>query len=388
MPCFVDTVVSSHTGPLMTSWQVPFTRSSFFEWSSWNVCPARTGPLEGPDSPSQDRDLPYLASFQVILAIVRQNCAKLGKPRGLQAKISPFSSHMRAGQTFPPTCLQWSCAREYRWPVGFACTISFFCQFIALRSCTISMKRSQSRSLSRGSRRSDSRSASPGSERRGSRRSPARKDSRSPNRRDSQDSRSYSRGRDSRSRSRDDSRSPRRVEARRADTPDYIKLTDADAAFILGKGGKTKEKIARVAGAMLDLPQRSMTLEITGPPEARKRAIMYVECVMAQRVGDVVLDEEDPIFKSDCTIVDVPSECAGFVTGRQGSFLRMVEEEYCTIMFFVRLKGESRRPRDTEQMAIFGERRGRRGAELKVMAAIESKLEVLLPVSLSTASFP
>lgn len=30
-----------------------------------------------------------------------------------------------------------------------------------------------------------------------------------------------------------------------------ITLKDADAAFILGKGGKTKEKIARVAGAHL-----------------------------------------------------------------------------------------------------------------------------------------
>lgn len=37
-----------------------------------------------------------------------------------------------------------------------------------------------------------------------------------------------------------------------------------DAAFILGKGGKTKEKIAKVAGANIELPPRSLTLEITG----------------------------------------------------------------------------------------------------------------------------
>ena len=68
-----------------------------------NVCPARTGSLEGPKFPSEDRDLPYLASFQVKIVIVRQNCAKLGKSQGSQPKFSPFSGRMRAGQTVRPT---------------------------------------------------------------------------------------------------------------------------------------------------------------------------------------------------------------------------------------------------------------------------------------------
>uniref|UniRef100_A0A7S1N3R2 K Homology domain-containing protein n=1 Tax=Eutreptiella gymnastica TaxID=73025 RepID=A0A7S1N3R2_9EUGL len=176
--------------------------------------------------------------------------------------------------------------------------------------------------------------------------------------------------------SRSHSRSPQRLANRRSLTPDYVQLTDADAAFILGKGGKTKEKIGRVSGATLELPQRSLKLEITGEPEARRRAKKYVECVMAQRVGDVIVDESDPHFEKDCTIVPVPTECCGFVTGTNGAFLRMVEQEYGTIMFFVHLKGESERDRrGEERLAIFGERRARRGAELKVMAAIESRLE-------------
>ena len=52
-----------------------------------NVCPARTGSLEGPDFPSEGRYLPYLASFQVKIAIVRQNCAKLCKLRGSPPQI-------------------------------------------------------------------------------------------------------------------------------------------------------------------------------------------------------------------------------------------------------------------------------------------------------------
>ena len=174
-----------------------------------------------------------------------------------------------------------------------------------------------------------------------------------------------------RSRSREDSYSD--DEPRRS-PKDYIKLTDADAAFILGKGGKTKQKIARVSGAGLELPARSLTLEITGSDEERRLAKKYVECVMAQRVGDVVLDDRDSRFENDCTIVLVPSDCAGFVTGKNGAFLRQVEQEYGTIMFFVHLKSDEGTRRDGEKLAIFGPKRGRRGAELKVMAAIESRL--------------
>ena len=66
-----------------------------------NICPARTGPLEGPTFPSEDRDVPYLARCPVRIAPARPNCAKLGKSQGSQPEFSPSSSRMRAGQTFP-----------------------------------------------------------------------------------------------------------------------------------------------------------------------------------------------------------------------------------------------------------------------------------------------
>ena len=48
-----------------------------------------------------------------------------------------------------------------------------------------------------------------------------------------------------------------------------LKITNEDAAFVLGKNGKTKEKIARVSGADLDLYEQSLTLEIRGSDAAR-----------------------------------------------------------------------------------------------------------------------
>jgi len=154
-------------------------------------------------------------------------------------------------------------------------------------------------------------------------------------------------------------------------------ISDADAAFILGKGGKTKEKIARVSKVHLDLQERNheAVLEIKGTEKLRKRARKYIKCVMAQRVGPVEVDPDED-DDDDLTIISVPTECIGFVTGKSGNFLRQMEEEWCTLMFFAEYQGRSDTEKrgSTEKLAIFGERRGQRGAELKVMSAVEQKM--------------
>ena len=135
---------------------------------------------------------------------------------------------------------------------------------------------------------------------------------------------------------------PRRRTARPKKMPevDVLKITNEDAAFVLGKNGKTKEKIARVSGADLDLYEQSLTLEIRGSDAARGRAKKYVECVMAQRVGPVTID--DATDDDDLTCIQVPSEAVGFVTGSQGNFLRQVEEEWGTLMFFADFRGRNK----------------------------------------------
>jgi len=42
-----------------------------------------------------------------------------------------------------------------------------------------------------------------------------------------------------------------------------------DAAFVLGKNGSTKKKIARVCGADLDLNEHDLVLEIFGEAHTR-----------------------------------------------------------------------------------------------------------------------
>mmetsp|Transcript_31359 Transcript_31359/g.70604 ORF Transcript_31359/g.70604 Transcript_31359/m.70604 type:complete len:589 (+) Transcript_31359:72-1838(+) len=183
------------------------------------------------------------------------------------------------------------------------------------------------------------------------------------------DSRSRSRKKDSRSRSKSDPGKPKRPDDYGVDT---MKITDDDAAFILGKGGKTKEKIARVSCAEIELFERDLVLEIRGSKKQRRRAKKYAEGVMAQRTGPVTVDEN--YDDGDLTMLRVPQEAVGFVTGRAGNFLRTIEEEWGTLMFFVEVESSRSRSKEYEKLAIFGDVKARRGAELKVLSAVETKV--------------
>lgn len=187
--------------------------------------------------------------------------------------------------------------------------------------------------------------------------------------------RSDSRGR-SRSQKKDRSRSRSRSGGRQKRPEDYgvdtLKITDDDAAFILGKGGKTKEKIAKVAEAEIELFERDLILEIRGSKLQRKRAKKYCEGVMAQRTGPVsVTDDYDD---NDLTLLQVPQEAVGFVTGRAGNFLRSIEDQWTTLMFFCEVDKGRGRDKAFEKLAIFGSIRARRGAELLVLSAVETKV--------------
>jgi hypothetical protein len=197
---------------------------------------------------------------------------------------------------------------------------------------------------------------------------------------------------------------------------DRVSLTNEDAAFVVGRGGMCKFKIARAANARLDFNERESVVEIRGSPLARRRAAKYVRLVKAQRVGPVHLD---PVADDDgdLTIVIIPHDCIGYVTGKKGATMRSMEEEWGTLMFFIdeakkvqssssdddgskaeppldaqtghdpeQDKKEEENPDGKEEedqrkkrvgqgkLAVFGDQRGRRGTELKVMSAVEQKV--------------
>lgn len=151
-----------------------------------------------------------------------------------------------------------------------------------------------------------------------------------------------------------------------------MRVEDADAAFILGKGGKTKHKLALVSNCKIDLVERDLIIEMTGTELQRTRARRFIKCVMAQRNGKVYVDDTEDDDKV-LTLLDVPESAVGFVTGRMGNFLRTIESEWNVLMLFGDY-GDRKKPRDCETLHIFGDLRARRGAELKIMSAAECKV--------------
>jgi len=175
----------------------------------------------------------------------------------------------------------------------------------------------------------------------------------------------------------------RRVEPRFNNGPtDTMTMTGEDAAFLLGAGGSTKRKVARAAGARLELDDDAdgkHVLTVSGPDASRARAMDYVRWVLKQRLG--AIEVSGASARDDLSIVRVPADCVAYVTGKSGRVLRSVEEEFGTLLFFGKLVGDSgertgeetERGQTIETLCVLGDRRGRRGAELKVMSAVEHK---------------
>merc|ERR1712136_107911 len=98
----------------------------------------------------------------------------------------------------------------------------------------------------------------------------------------------------------------------------------------------------------------------------------YMKWLFDQLEGPVYVDGWEE--RDDCTVIDIPSDCIGYITGNRRATLGAMEEEWGVLMFFMNKHGDKGKGRGgSEMLAIFGDRRSRRGAELKVMSGVETK---------------
>ena len=155
-------------------------------------------------------------------------------------------------------------------------------------------------------------------------------------------------------------------------------LKPDELSYALGKKGMTRKKLARSSGCIVEYV--GYTVFMSGSKAERDRAQEYLGWLFEQLKGPVYVDGWEE--RDDVTMVDVPRDCVGYVTGARRATLGKIEEEWGTLMFFMstnmraadRMDEGGRREFDgSEKLAIFGSRRGRRGAELKCMSAVETK---------------
>lgn len=144
---------------------------------------------------------------------------------------------------------------------------------------------------------------------------------------------------------------------------------EGEISYALGKQGGTRKKLERSSGAIVQYV--GMVAVVSGTKSERCRVREYMKWLFQQLEGPVyVAGWED---REDCTVVDIPSDCIGYITGNRRATLGLMEEEWGTLMFFMSEEGGRGRGGGTERLAIFGPQRPRRGSELKVMSGIETK---------------
>ena len=56
-----------------------------------------------------------------------------------------------------------------------------------------------------------------------------------------------------------------------------VRVTAPDVGFLLGKGGRTKEKLARVSGCQIEIREKQNVVEVYGSAQNRRRAEKYPE---------------------------------------------------------------------------------------------------------------
>merc|ERR1719443_1535534 len=109
---------------------------------------------------------------------------------------------------------------------------------------------------------------------------------------------------------------------------------------------------------------------MTGTKQERTRAREYLTWLFQQRVGAVEVDYSK---RDDVTVLQVPKDCVGFVTGHKGTSLRAVEDATGTFCF---IEGGREDPhRDPKPLLVFGSAPARQIAEERLRAKIEQKLE-------------
>jgi len=145
---------------------------------------------------------------------------------------------------------------------------------------------------------------------------------------------------------------------------------DDELSYALGKQGGTRKKLERSSECVVQYVGH--TAIFSGTRSERRRAREYMKWLFEQLEGPVYVDGWEE--RDDCTVVEVPADCIGYVTGARRAALGGIEEEWGVLMFFMNKKGDGGgRSGRSEQLIIFGPKRARRGAELKVMSSVETK---------------
>jgi rRNA processing protein Krr1/Pno1 len=98
-----------------------------------------------------------------------------------------------------------------------------------------------------------------------------------------------------------------------------MSLERSEIAYLLGRNGSTKQRLASFSGARLEIDpgDDGGRIEVIGTQEERELARLCVDITLQQRNnGRVQVDTEKLEARSDLSFLDVPKDAVGFVLVR------------------------------------------------------------------------
>ncbi len=93
-----------------------------------------------------------------------------------------------------------------------------------------------------------------------------------------------------------------------------------EIAYLLGRNGATKQRLANFSGARLEIDPRSDggRIEVIGTDDERELARLCVDITLQQRnQGRVHVDPDKLEARKDVSFLDVPKDAVGFVLVNQ-----------------------------------------------------------------------
>ncbi|EGD75364.1 hypothetical protein PTSG_06441 [Salpingoeca rosetta] len=164
-----------------------------------------------------------------------------------------------------------------------------------------------------------------------------------------------------------------------------ITVSESQTSFLhnspMGRteGYSNRQCIEATADVMTRFVSRTV-LSIRGRAKNVEQAKFYLDLFLNQRNGQVYLPMEDVEQRDDVTLLPIPFKAAGIVSGKGGSNLRMLEQRFSVLLFYLRDRpfGDSEESADKEESAsllIFGTVPSRCATELKVLSLIDFKLQ-------------
>lgn len=91
-------------------------------------------------------------------------------------------------------------------------------------------------------------------------------------------------------------------------------------------------------------------LSCSAPPHLASEAREYMKWLFEQLEGPVYVEGWQD--RDDCTVVEVPADCIGYVTGARRAALGGIEEEWGVLMFFMNRRSERGRAEEPRHSYI------------------------------------